>query len=1033
MKKHLIILMVCFCSCATLFAQQRTIKGKVIDQTDNSPIPAVTITTTDSDGKKHGALTDMNGNYSIDIPQGATILKFSFVGMKEITEKIGNRSTINVTMQEDAITMDEVVVTALGIKREAKALSYSTQGVDMDGINDAKSSNIVSSLSGKIAGVQITPPGINNGSARIVIRGNNSVTGNNQPLFVVDGMPIDNTEGESGNLDYGNGAADINPDDIENIEVLKGANAAALYGSRAANGVILITTKKGGEKFKVNINSNCMFQTLVEFPEYQNAYGVGTSFYIDNKNNPPLAKTNYRSWGSPMMGQPFIGLDGELKAYLPQPNNVKDFYQTATAWTNSISVEGGNKTTQYRISFTNNHSNSVVENFNIDNKSTFNIRLNNQFTNWLSLDTKISYVDDRVTNRQYSKSDSKNPMNSYVHMARSTSLTELYKWKDANGNEIGTHRNFSNPYWIINENGNKDTKKRIISSFVLKIDFTKDLSLQAKAGIDSYNWNGYTFNNKGSMNDSDGQMGTFQRELENYNIEGLLSYNKRWKKFSLMANAGLIMYSNSQTRYDQKINSLLQPGLINISNSSEYPTASQNLSKKKINSIFGAVSLGFNDYLYLDITGRNDWSSTLPAKNNSYFYPSVGSSFIFSEAFKINNNILSFGKIRGSYAVVGSDTSPYRVYDSYSFNGIFNDATLASLSTTMNNPDLKPEKTYSWEIGTDVRFFNNRLGVDFTYYNTTTKNQIINAQLPTSSGYQKRYYNAGEIQNKGVELMVYGTPIKNRNFSWEINLNWAKNNSKVVSLIEGVDRFQIGNYSSYIYVYAEVGKPYGYMRGLGVKRHENGKMIMEDGGGLLMKDPDKEFGTSTPDWTGGITNTFRYKNFDFSFLIDVKKGGLIYSASTGKMLTNGMTAETLFGRDDYYIRKEIYGESDSELSGGAWFDAVYSDGTPANKFMSPQSYAYCKPNYAEFTIYDASYVKLRELTFGYTLPKQWINKIKVQRLRLAFVGRNLWTIHKKTPQGFDPEASQTSGNGQGIENGSLPPNAVYGFDIKLTF
>lgn len=435
-----------------------------------------------------------------------------------------------------------------------------------------------------------------------------------------------------------------------------------------------------------------MFQTLTEFPEYQNAYGVGTSFYIDNKNNPPLSKTNYRSWGSPMMGQPVIGLDGKLKAYLPEPDNVKDFYQTATMWTNSISVEGGNNKNQYRISYTNNHSNSVVNNFNIDNKSTFNLRLNNQFTSWLSLDSKITYIDDRVTNRQYSKSDNKNPMNSYIHMARSTSLSELYTWKDANGNEIGTHRNFSNPYWIINENENKDTKKRVIGSFVLKIDFSKDLSLQAKAGIDTYNWNGYTFNNKGSMNDADGQMQTFQRELENYNIEGLLTYNKRLKKFSVMANAGIIMYSTNQTRYTQKINSLLQPGLINISNSAEYPTDTQELSEKKINSIFGAVSLGFNDYIYLDITGRNDWSSTLPAKNNSYFYPSVGSSFIFSEAFKMDKSIVSFGKIRGSYAIVGSDTSPYRVYDSYSFNGIFNDATLASLSTTMNNPDLKPEK-----------------------------------------------------------------------------------------------------------------------------------------------------------------------------------------------------------------------------------------------------------------------------------------------------------------------------------------------------
>ena len=1013
-------------------SQTRRITGQVIGSADGTPIIGATVVTDKKTEKTIGTVTDINGQFSLNVPSDCKGLIISFIGMETKKVKITGTNNVIVSLENSVELLDEVVVTALGIKREAKALSYSTQGVDANSLNDAKSLNIVSSLSGKIAGVQITPPGLNNSSARIVIRGNNSVTGNNQPLFVVDGMPIDNESGEEGNLDYGNGAADINSEDVENIEVLKGANASALYGSRASNGVILITTKKGGEKFRVNINSNCMFQSITEYPEYQNSYGVGTSFYID-KNNPPQSAKNYRSWGSPMMGQLVVGLDGKLKQYLPEPDNVRDFYKTARMWTNSISIEGGNKKNQYRISYTNNNSNSVVENFNIANKSTFNLRLNNQFTKWLSLDSKITYIDERVKNRQYSKSDPKNPMNSYVHMARSTSLSELYNWKDENGNEIGTHRNFSNPYWIINENKNKDTKKRIIGSFNLKFNITKELNFQAKAGIDTYNWNGYTFNNKGSMKDSDGQMQTFQRELESYNIEGLLTYNKRIKDFSILANAGIVMYSTKQARYTQSINSLLQPGLINISNSSEYPTDTQELIRKKINSIFIAASVGYKDFIYLDVTGRNDWSSTLPKKNNSYFYPSIGSSFIFSEAFKINKSILSFGKIRGSYAVVGSDTSPYRTKDSYGFNGIFNGASLASLSTTMNNPDLKPEKTYSWEIGADLRLFQNRFGLDFTYYNTSTKNQIINAQLPTSSGFKKRFYNAGEIQNKGIELMVYGTPIQTKQFTWDISLNWAKNQSKVISLIDGVNRFQIGNYSSYIYVYAEVGKPYGYMRGLGVKRHENGKMIMEKGGGLLMKEPDKEFGTSSPDWTGGITNTFKYKGLDLSFLIDVKKGGILYSASMGKMLTNGMTAETLFGRDDYYIRKEIWGESDTELSGGAWFDAVYEDGTPANHFMSPQSYAYCKPNYAEFTIYDASFVKLRELTLGYTFPNKLVNKIGIQKLRIAFVGRNLWTIYKDTPQGFDPEASQTSGNGQGIENGALPPNAVYGFDIKLAF
>lgn len=1029
-KKRLLLVFLASILCVSniVYAQNYTLRGNVKD-VNNEPLIGVNVV---EKGTSTGSVTDINGNFSFSVSEGATIV-FSYIGYESQEITLNGEPNIVVTLIEDSEMLEEVVITALGIQRSARALSYATQGVDTESMTEAKSSNFVQSLSGKISGVQVIQPGLNNGTARIVIRGNNSVTGDNQPLFVIDGMPLDNSSIDTGNIDYGNGAAAINPEDVESIEVLKGANASALYGSRAANGVILITTKTGKQGFTVNVSSNTMFQTLTEFPEYQNAYGVGTSFYIDNKNVPPSSVTNYRSWGSPMIGQPVIGLDGKLKSYLPQPHNVRDFYETAKALTNSVSVEGGDKNNRYRLSFTNNYSTSVVDNFNIGNRSTFFLSLNNQLTDWLSLESRISYIYDKVLNRQYSRSDNKNPMNSYGHMSRSTSLSELEVWKDAQGNEIGTHRNFSNPYWIINENRNEDLRKRLISSFNLNVDITDDLRFNLRAGIDTYNWNGFTFVNKGGMNQKDGNMGTFQRELENYDVQALLSYNKRWNKFSLTANTGAIMYSNSQTSYTQRINSLLQPGLINISNSAEYPEATQNLSRRKINSIFAATSLGFNDYLYLDITGRNDWSSTLPLQNNSYFYPSFGTSFIFTDAFEMNKSIFTFGKLRASYAIVGSDTSPYRVYDSYSFDGIFNGVTLGSLSRTMNNRDLKPEKTYSWEFGADLRFLKNRLGLDFTYYKTRTENQIINAQLPTSTGYQNRLYNAGEIQNDGIEIMLYGTPIETSDFKWDVNLNWAKNNSLVVSLIDGVDRFQLDNNSSYIYVFAEVGKPFGFMRGLGVARDELGRMLMADGGGELMRVPDMPFGTSSPDWIGGITNSFNYKNFDFNFLLDFKKGGVMYSATYSRMLTNGMLAETLFGRDDYYISKVIFGESDSELSGGAYWDAVYSDGSSAKRFMSPQSFAYTRPNIAEFVMFDASYIKLREITLGYSVPKAIISKAKLQRLKLSLVGRNLWTIHKNTPKGFDPEASQRAGNGQGIENGSMPPSAMYGFDIKLTF
>jgi outer membrane receptor protein involved in Fe transport len=478
---------------------------------------------------------------------------------------------------------------------------------------------------------------------------------------------------------------------------------------------------------------------------------------------------------------------------------------------------------------------------------------------------------------------------------------------------------------------------------------------------------------------------------------------------------------------------LLQPGLINLSNAKEFPNASQSIRKKQLNSVYGAVSLGYKNYAFFDVTGRNDWSSTLPKNNNSYFYPSIGGTLIVNELLGMNSRLLSFAKLRASYAIVGNDTDPYRLGQTYSFDGFLNGATMASLATTMNNPDLKPEKTASYELGFDVRLLNNRISIDGTYYDASTTNQIVTAQLPASSGFQQRLYNAGEIRNWGYEASVSGKVIQGKNFSWTSSINFSANRSRVVSLIDGIDRFQLNNNSSYIYVYAEVGKPYGYMRGLGVARDAQGRMLIENGGSLLVKKNDTAFGTSSPDWIGGMSNTFKYKKFDLGFLVDVKMGGMMYSGSRSRMLTNGILAETLYGRDDYYKHTVIYGENSSELSGGAIWDAYFADGTKNTKFVTPQNYEYARPNFAEFVMYDASFVKLREVTLGYVLPGTWLAKTRISSARVSLSGRNLAMLYRNTPLGLDPEATSTSGNGQGIENGALPPNAIYGLNIRLTF
>lgn len=1022
-----------------LFGQTLTITGNVTSATDATTLAGVTISYNLKSAQKATAITNSQGSYSITIPANAKELIFSHVGFQSHTERVNGRTVINIQLTSQTGELNEVVVTALGIKREVRSLSYAQQSIDVNSLNETRDPNIVNGLSGKVAGLQVVPSGFNTGSARVIIRGNNSLTGNNQPLFVVDGMPIDNTPGDAtGSIDYGNGAADINPADIESIEVLKGPTASALYGSRAQNGAILITTRKGANnKTKVTFNSNETFQTLTEFPEYQNAYGVGTSFYIDNTHRIPVANVNYRSWGSPMLGQPYVALNGEIKSYLPHPENVKDFYSTAHLFTNSIAVEGGNASTTYRLGYTNYKGTSVVQNFNTDDKHTIDLRVTNNFAKWISLDTKISFIRDIVHNRQYSNSNGRNPTYEYVQMARSTDLSELMPYQDpVTGLEIGTHRNFSNPYWIINKNPNQDTKDRILATISPQISITPWLKFTGRAGTDVYSWNGFEFNDIGSViaNNPNGFMRTFNTTQSNFNLEGIFSINKKLKNFSFVTNLGASSYISNYEMREIRINSLLQPGLINVSNAKEAPIVAQTARGKRLNSLFGSISLGYKNYAFLDVTGRNDWSSTLPPQNNSYFYPSIGGTLVLTDMLKVKNNVLSFAKIRASTATVGNDTDPYRLDQTYSFNGLlYGTAPLASLGTTMNNPELKPEQTKSYEFGADIRLWKDRLTIDATHYHSSTTNQIITAQVPASSGYKQRIYNAGEIRNWGNELTLNGKIIQTKKFSWVSQINWSKNNSLVVSLVDSVDRFTLNNNSSYIYVYAQVGKPYGYLRGLGVARDAAGHMLLDPGGSLLTKNPDMPFGTANPDWIAGFRNTFRYGRVSLSVLIDVKKGGIMYSGTYSGMLTNGMLAETLYGRDDYYRHSIIFGENGNELAGGAKWDAYFADGTKNTKYVTPQNYEYARPNYAEFVMFDASFVKLRELSFGYDFPTKLLSRTPVKTAKLSLVGRNLAILYRKTPRGIDPEASSTSGNGQGIERGSLPPNAIYGFNINLTF
>lgn len=1064
MKNYFLLLLLLVIS-TTGYAQEKRITGKVIDATDGEPIIGVTVVASDpvsnASQKPTGSITNVDGIYSIQVPDGFTSLSFSFVGMESQMVKINGRTQINVTMKSTSELLDEVVVTALGVTREAKSLNYSRQSVNAEALAENNGGNIISSLSGKVAGVSITPPGTNNGSARIVIRGTSSLTENSQPVFVVDGMIIENQPGDtgvtidggSGSPDLGNPVSDINPDDIESIEILKGPNAAALYGSRAAQGVILITTKKSStfEKAKITYSGNFQFEKVTQFMDYQNGWGTGeNSFLLDHTLTLPQngsretsdlpdfsgynssAGAKLRSWGAPLWDQVIYGHDGALTTHSSQRKNVSDFYSIAHRYSNTLAIEGGSKKNNYRVSYTNSTSNSVVHGINENNKNIFNVRLFNTVTDWMTLDSKVTYSNEKVDNRQYMNGSDRNPIYAFVTLPRDLAIDVLKHYKDESGKElIPIGERGYNPYWNIYENTNGDTRDRINGSLKLEIELTPGLKAVGKAGVDAYWWSGTEFFNLGARSDVDGGMKNWTNNSMSTNFEGLLMFNKTFNKISVNAIGGVSRYERESEKETQSVNSILVAGFKNISNSSEYPSVSQLKSSKIINSAYGSLSVGYSSYLYLDVTARNDWSSTLPLDNCSYFYPSFGATFIFTDAFKIDNKILSFGKVRGSFAYAGADTDPYRISQTYAFGNIYNGSPLQRISSTLNNDKLLPERNRSLELGADLRFLNNRIGIDVTYYRSDAYDLITKVALPIPSGYSNRYLNTGHIRNKGWEVVLSGTPVKNKTFEWNANVNWACNRSMVLKVIDGNPNVQLMKQSN-VSIMLEEGMPYGIIRGRAWKRDEQGRKLVDENGKAIITDNTEYLGCAEPKWSGSFGSNFRFKNFTVSFLFDARIGGTLYSGTWNRATTAGVVAETAEGREGYYVSNVIYGESSSKLTGGYQHpDAYFEDGTQCFLYIKPTNrYA----SYDERSVFDASYVKFREFSIGYNFPKKLVKKIPVVRdIRTSIVGRNLAILYQKTPNGIDPEASSQSGNAQGIEYGAMPPVTSVGFDIKLTF
>jgi TonB-linked SusC/RagA family outer membrane protein len=1037
-----------------VFAQKNQQISGVVKTQDNEPVIGASIKEV---GSNRGVITDAHGNFNLTLSQDNASLYISYIGLSPQEVKVNNKTFIEVFLKDSDIMLDEVVVTALGIKRESRALGYAVSEVKGEDLTSGRETNIMSALSGKVAGVDISTTSAGpSGSTRVIIRGNSELSGDNMPLYVVDGVVMDNTQlGEAdrnGGYDYGDGLSAISSDDIESISVLKGASASALYGSRATHGVVLITTKSGikrtgiGVEFSSNISTTHL---LSQFDDYQRSYGQGRN------GEPPLdmstaQQTTQTSWGAKL--NPDITTyiyNGKLKTYENIPNNILSFFRTGSVITNSLSFSGGNDVSNFRVSLSDMRNFDIVPNSDM-NRTSFMVRGNSQLGSKLTIESRVNYTIENVNNRPALSDSPNNIGNSIIGIAPNFHqewLSENYideygRYVDWNGGNI--YR--MNPYWVINEMSNTSRKNRVLGYLQLNYKLAPFLDIQVKGGTDFYGFEASLYSPRYTPTAANGEMQVKQSNVSESNVEALVRFNKRINKFNISAFAGGNIRYNERKTYENNGTDEVQAGIRSILNYVE-KTLTYLYTRKQVNSLYGAVNLAYNDYAYIDFTLRNDVSSTLAPQYRSYIYPSVSGSFIFSKFFEIENTFLSFGKLRASWAQVGGDTSPYLLdlsyglYD-YSFQGI----PLGQIkSTTIPNLYLKPTTTRSYEFGADLRFFKGRITLDAGYYKQSTTDQILSLSTSSAAGYGRAMINAGEIVNHGIEVSFSADIIKKKNFNWNTTVNLARNKNKVVSLHPDVKNYQLAAARwADAFIYAAEGEAYGVIVGKGFKRDEKGNVIFENGLPTY-EDNVKILGNGTYDFTMGLRQSLHYKRFSLSVLFDLKWGADIYSMSTRLAHANGTSRNTLEGREAWYASEEQRKAANAAVAGwtatggyvGEGVKNIGSSDEPIyvknDVYVDPQTYwQNVTTNTAEPFIYDASYIKLRELNLSYSLPARVLAKTPFVSVSLTFYGRNLLILYDSV-KNIDPESNYNSGNGQGFEYGSLPSrrNIGFGLSVKL--
>lgn len=1068
---------------------QRQITGTVTNADDGSTIPGVSVF---AKGTTAGTVTDLNGKFTLTVPAEAKVLTFSFVGMVTQEVAIGSESVINVNLKTASTALEGVVVTALGVTREKKSLGYATQQIDGDDVRQLKGSNFVNTLSGRVAGIQIKNSGNMGGSTNVVIRGSKSLTGNNQALFVVDGIPInnDNTNnagqisGRNG-YDYGTAVSDINPNDIESMNILKGAAATALYGSRAANGVVLITTKKGkqaGDKRKalgITISSNVTggFYDKSTFPTYQKDYGAGYgSTWYSESDNPGMeyiydingdGQPDYTvpTYEDASMGQKFDPnlLVYQWDAFYPESPN----YKKATPWvagangpeyllrntlslSNSVEIAGGGQNSTFRLSYSNLHQTGLLPNSSLD-RNNFAFTGTYDILKDVTVTASANYINNKGKGRN-STGYSDNLMSSFRQWMQVNvdykQQEEMYNLtgKNITWNPVSPYdlapAYWDNPYYQRNESYETDERNRIIGYVQADWKLNNYFSLMSRISVDTYN---ELQEERRAVGSASGEFGVnrveatagysrFDKFFMETNFDFMAKYNQHiTEDFNINAVLGTNI---RRTRVDQVYAStnggLIVPGLYALSNSASDMLAPQEIyNQTGVNGIFASASFGFKNTYYLDATIRRDQSSTLPVDNNSYFYPAVSASVLFSELLP-DQTWMQLGKFRLGYAEVGNMAPWGSTIDTYTFNGIFSGTALYSVPNIKNNSSLKPERTKSLEAGLELNVLDNRLRFDVAVYKTNTVDQIIPVAVSTAAGYSSKYVNAGEVENKGIEIQVAGTPLKLNDFSWDVILNWSKNTNKVVSLADGLENLQLAALQGGVTINARVGEPYGTIQGQDFVYLNGKKVVGSNGYYVKSSTSDKILGNINPDCVGGLSNKFAYKNWALSFLIDWQKGGSVFSLDMYYGLATGLYPETNGVNElGNPVRNPI---TDDNTTGGIILDGVYADGSINTTRVPGDDYrvfGYSKNPNAAF-VYDASYVKLREVMITYSLPAKVLAKTFIKGASFSLVGSNLWIIHKNLPYA-DPEATQSSGNIQGWQSGVMPTTRNIGFTVNLSF